>query len=54
MKHTIAQALALAVVDEVMVDMVTLATDEKDSVVAECGYLAVIDLQAGLFGGDAS
>jgi len=48
MGNTIAQPLILAMVDEIVMDMVPVAIDQKDRSVTESRNLAVVDLEAGM------
>ena len=41
-------ALILAMVDEIVMDMVPVALDQKNRSVTEAGNLAVVDLQSGM------
>jgi hypothetical protein len=52
--NTVAQPLILAMVDEIVVDMVSVAFYQKNSGVTESGNLAVIDLQSRILHPNAS
>ncbi len=50
MADSVAQSVVLAVVDEVVVDVVSVALDEVNPGMGEGGNLAVVDLQARMLG----
>ena len=50
--NTVAQTLVLAVVDEIMVNVVAVTIDKENGALTECGEVAIVHLEAGMYGLD--
>ena len=53
MRDSVAEAVVLAVVDEIVVDVMPVAGAEKNAAVGKGGYLAIVDFQPGMCRDDA-
>ena len=53
MTHAVTQAIVLAVVDVVVVNVVPIARGEENAAVREGGHNAVVHLKSGMFGHNA-